>query len=103
MIAYFLILTSLAWAEIPAGSVRYAARDVPTIRFADATVPGPMLGTGEILIVILDDGALVRVKKGDSYGWVVADALVEEPPTPPMPDFPMPDFPLPPQLGQPAP
>lgn len=88
---FWLLLTALALAENPQGSVRYLTRDTASVRFADAETPGPALIAGDMVIVLFDDGARVRVKKGEGYGWVPADALAEAPPAPPVVEPPLPE------------
>jgi hypothetical protein len=80
----WLLFVALAFAENPRGSVRYVVADVVGARFPDADTAGPMLATGDMVIVLFDDGARVRVRKGDGYGWVAAEMLSETAPAEPV-------------------
>jgi hypothetical protein len=49
--------------------------EIASARFPDAQVTGPTFAAGESVRVLFVDGARVRVRKGDRYGWVPADQL----------------------------
>ncbi len=64
----------------PPGSVRYALAETPSLRFADAEIAGPLLAAGEMVFVVCEDGTRLRVRRGNTYGWIEANAVTEEAP-----------------------
>jgi len=64
----------------PTGPVRYATQEIASVRFLGEDVKGPVFQAGERLELITEKDGWVRVRQGDRYGWVPADALSAEPP-----------------------
>ncbi len=85
-----LSLGSAAFAQmpgitlgLPTGELRWVTQEVEARRFpasAATQAPGPSLRIGDEVELIVVEGTLARVKKGDRYGWVPASALTEEAP-----------------------
>lgn len=74
-----LIFSGSAFAE----DVVYAVGEVSSVRFADADVKGPTFAANAQLDVLLRDGARVRVRAGDDYGWVAASSVTATAPAAP--------------------
>lgn len=55
-----------------AAEIVWATDTVESVRFADADVKGPTFEAKARLEVLFRDGDRVRVRRGDSYGWIPA-------------------------------
>lgn len=66
----------------PTGAARYPKKEIASIRFLGEDTKGPVFQAGERLELITEKDGWVRVRQGERYGWVPADALSDEPPAP---------------------
>jgi len=78
---FSVLLAALAVASpARAQESAWATRDAETVRFPDADTAGPKLEEGDEVTVLFREGDLVRVRKGDRYGWVEASVLTDTAP-----------------------
>ena len=75
LVAIALLLPLSALAEDV-----WLAEEAPSTRFSDAELAGPLFESGEKVELLFEDGEIVRVRKGDRYGWVPATAITRERP-----------------------
>lgn len=68
-----------------AQDAQWVVADTPSVRFADADTAGPAFKKDEKVEILAHDGARVRVRDGDSYGWIAATALTSTQPAAPSP------------------
>ena len=61
---------------------RYATAAVDLLRWPDGEVVSTALKEGDKVEIVVDDGALVRVRRGANFGWVRASALSTTAPAP---------------------
>lgn len=61
---------------------RWVVSAVTADRFPDAAGGGPALAVGDRVELIVEENGRARVKLGDRYGWVPAEALTSEAPAP---------------------
>jgi hypothetical protein len=80
-----LTIPGLNGPSVGSGKGRYVQVDTPSKRFADSDVAGPTFQEGAAVIVLVEDGARVRISKGDDYGWVPKSVLGESMPATPAP------------------
>lgn len=66
----------------PTGAARYPTKEIASVRFLGEDAAGPVFQPGERLELITEKDGWVRVRQGERYGWVPADALSTEPPAP---------------------
>jgi hypothetical protein len=69
-------LAPSAWAQEAA----WVTEEAETVRFLDDDTAGPALDEGDRVIVIFREGDLVRVRKGDRFGWVAGSVLTDTAP-----------------------
>ncbi|MBW2255729.1 MAG: hypothetical protein JRI25_14160 [Deltaproteobacteria bacterium] len=60
--------------------VTVLTQDAETVRFLDDDTAGPALDEGEKVTVLFREGDLVRVRKGERYGWVASSVLTDAAP-----------------------
>jgi hypothetical protein len=73
----------------PKAEVRWLVGETASTRFPGDAAPGPTFAAGEMVEVIVVEGATTRVRKGDRYGWVANAALTMEAPAAPAGDNPL--------------
>jgi hypothetical protein len=71
-----LTVAQPAWAQEAA----WVAEDAETVRFLDDDTAGPALNEGDRVTVLFREGDLVRVRKGERYGWVAGSVLTDAAP-----------------------
>jgi len=62
----------------------WTTREVELLRWPESVLEAPPVtataAEGDKLEIVLEDGAVVRVKKGTDFGWVPSDALTKDAP-----------------------
>lgn len=82
----FVVLGCLAWSGAAwAEEDVWAADEIKSLRFPDATTVGPVFQKDTRLEVLVREGDRLRVHAGDTYGWIPASAVTSV--APPMPAF----------------
>lgn len=64
----------------PKAEIRWMSAEAVSTRFPGDPAPGPTFAKGEMVEVVLADGATTRIRKGDRYGWVATSSLTMEQP-----------------------
>jgi len=94
LIVFLLALTGAAHAQAPitlnlgddsALPTKFVVDNVDSTRFVDKDLPGKNFAAGDAVQVLFESNGLVRIKKGNAFGWVPATALTDEAPAPPEP------------------
>ncbi len=82
-----MIWTVLMASGLALADDAWAARDVALLRWPPAVMEGAPqtaeVSAGARLEIVLDDGDQVRVRVGEDFGWIPADALSREAPEQP--------------------
>ena len=62
----------------------WTTRDVSLVRWPEAVLEAAPVtaevAEGDKVVILLEDGDQVRVRAGEAFGWVAADALTKESP-----------------------
>ena len=68
-----LWMSSIALAQ----DTVWAVEDAPSKRFTDAELSGPPIFTNDRLVVLYRENGLIRVRKGNDYGWIAETAVTD--------------------------
>ena len=60
----------------------FIVEDTPSKRFVDAEQPGKAFIAGDQVQVLAEEQGLVRIMKGNTFGWVASSVLSDEAPAP---------------------
>ena len=62
---------------------KFVIEDVQSKRFSDKDLPGKSFLAGDAVQVLFETNQLIRIKKGNNFGWVPAATVSDEAPAPP--------------------
>jgi hypothetical protein len=77
---WLFVASMLFGSSAFAAETVYATAEVASQRFLDADTAGPTFAKDARLEVLVREGDRVRVREGDSYGWVLASTVTSEAP-----------------------
>ncbi len=84
---WLALIASLSYAQTPGlslgaitGEARWVVAGIEADRFPNAPSERFALAVGEEVELIFTEGARVRIKQGDRYGWLPATAVTAEAP-----------------------
>ncbi len=76
-----VVLVLLAIAPSAFGQdARWMIEDAESMRFVEADTKGPDFRDGEKVTLLYTEGDLLRVRRGDRYGWIPATAVTADEP-----------------------
>jgi hypothetical protein len=82
MFRSLVLVLTLAFGADAFAEDAFVTAETPSKRFPDADTAGPTFAANTQVEVLVHDGARVRVRDGDDFGWIAATAISADAPDP---------------------